>query len=248
MTNIWATKAKFGILGPSTNTVVEPDFDALRPDGVTNHYSRIYTPDTHALSNESFLAGTKIISDNMMHAVRSVMTLRPTYLVMGMSAITFYGGLKGAEAFRDKIRQETNLDVSCGSLACRDALIALGNVSRISFLSPYFPAANEQVRQFFIECGFEVENDACLQSESWTKIAEINEATLTRTIDEIDAKNVDAIVQVGTNLSMLKLAANLEATLAKPVIAINAATYWHALRAIGITDQKIGWGRLMERH
>ena len=34
----------FGVLGPSTNTIVQPDFDDMRPIGVTNHYSRIYTP------------------------------------------------------------------------------------------------------------------------------------------------------------------------------------------------------------
>ena len=34
----------------------------------------------------------------------------------------------------------------------------------------------------------------------------------------------------------------------KPVVAINTATYWHALRAVGITDRKAGFGSLMEHH
>jgi hypothetical protein len=33
--------------------------------------------------------------------------------------------------------------------------------------------------------------------------------------------------------------------LEKPVIAINTATYWHALRTMGFTDQKEGFGRLL---
>src|SRR5947207_9959058 len=37
-------RCKFGAIGPSTNTVVQPDFDAMRPLGVTTHNSRIYTP------------------------------------------------------------------------------------------------------------------------------------------------------------------------------------------------------------
>jgi len=57
---------------------------------------------------------------------------------------------------------------------------------------------------------------------------------------------VDALVQVGTNLSMVKLAAAAEFWLGKPVIAINAATYWHALRANGIADRITGFGRLLE--
>jgi len=59
---------------------------------------------------------------------------------------------------------------------------------------------------------------------------------------------VDAIVQVGTNLSMIRLAAAAELFLGKPVIAINTATYWHALRTCGITDRRAGFGSLLEHH
>jgi maleate isomerase len=65
-------------------------------------------------------------------------------------------------------------------------------------------------------------------------------------IRKIDGDDVDAIVQVGTNLSMVRLAAMAEMWLGKPVIAINAATYWHALRANGITERVAGCGRLLK--
>ena len=47
---------------------------------------------------------------------------------------------------------------------------------------------------------------------------------------------------------MVQLAADKERELGKPVIAINTATYWHALRALGITDKISGVGRLLEEH
>ena len=92
MTDLLGWRALFGVLGPSTNTVVQPEFDDMRPRGVTNHYSRILTPDAHAVSNETFLNATLVIAENVLDAVDSVMTCSPNYLVMGMSAITFYGG------------------------------------------------------------------------------------------------------------------------------------------------------------
>ena len=95
MPDVLGWRKTFGAIGPSTNTVVQPDFDAMRPVGVTNHYSRIFTPNSTALSNETFRAGIATISDNVMDAVKSVMTCAPDYLVMGMSAITFFGGAKG---------------------------------------------------------------------------------------------------------------------------------------------------------
>jgi maleate isomerase len=64
-------------------------------------------------------------------------------------------------------------------------------------------------------------------------------------LHQLDGPDVDALIQVGTNLSMVRLAAEAEQWLGKPVIAINTATYWHALRANGITDRIEGFGRLL---
>jgi maleate isomerase len=241
-------RAKFGVLGPSTNTIVQPDFDAMRPIGVTNHYSRIFTPNSKALSNETFLAGTKIIADNVLDAVASVMTCEPDYLVMGMSAITFYGGVEGARAFEQRVTQAAGVGLSCGSLASAAALRAFGGIKKIAFLSPYYPAANDQVRRYFEEEGFAVGADHCLQCPSWVAISQVQESDLVDVIRKIDGDDIDAIVQVGTNLSMVRLAMVAEKWLAKPVIAINTATYWHALRANGITDKITGFGRLLEEY
>ena len=35
MTDVLGWRRKFGVIGPSTNTVVQPDFDDMRPAGVT---------------------------------------------------------------------------------------------------------------------------------------------------------------------------------------------------------------------
>eukprot|EP01037_Dinobryon_pediforme_P032517 gene32517-37490_t len=247
MTDALAWRKKFAVMGPSTNTIVQPDFDDLRPDGVTNHYSRIFTPNAQAVSNETFMSGARLIGDNTLEAVRSVMTCEPHYLVMGMSAVTFFDGVKGADTFRDRVSEASGgLGVSTGSHACTAALRAYGGVKRIAFFSPYYPTANAEVRRYFEECGFEVVRDKPLQCPSWISIAEVTPATCRQVLRELDGDDVDAIIQVGTNLSMIRMAAAAELWLGKPVIAINTATYWHALRACGIKDRVEGFGRLLE--
>jgi maleate isomerase len=238
-------RARFGVLGPSTNTIVQPDFDDLRPHGVTNHYSRIFTPDASAVSDESFRAGAETIASNVLDAVRSVMTARPGYLVMGMSAVTFFEGRKGADAFVRKVEGEAGVKVSIGSHACAAALATYGGVRRVAVISPYWPVMNREVARYFGDMGYEVLRDVALRCPSWTAIAEVGTNVLRKTILALDGDDIDAIVQVGTNLSMVRLAAAAELFLGKPVIAINTATYWHALRANGIKDQKSGFGRLM---
>jgi maleate isomerase len=70
-------------------------------------------------------------------------------------------------------------------------------------------------------------------------------STLAKELRALDGDDIDAILQVGTNLSMVRLAAAAELFLGKPVVAINTATWWHALRANGIHDKLDGFGRLM---
>ncbi len=235
----------FGVLGPSTNTIVQPDFDDMRPAGVTNHYSRIYTPNSKAISDETFMAATHKISQGVVDAVRSVMTCEPDYLVMGMSAITFYGGAKGADEFQRMIERESGVSISIGAHSCAAALKAYGGIRRIAFLSPYYPVANAQVRRYFADMGYETVRDVPMRAPSWTAIAQITEDRCREVLRELDGPEVDAIIQVGTNLSMVRLAAEAEDWLGKPVIAINTATYWHALRANGIVDRMKGFGRLL---
>ena len=105
---------------------------------------------------------------------------------------------------------------------------------------------NPEVARYFCDMGFDVVRDLPLQCRSWTNIAEQTTATLRDALRKLDGDDVDAIVQVGTNLSMVRLAAAAEMWLGKPVIAINTATYWHALRANGIHDKIEGLGRLLE--
>ena len=82
-----------------------------------------------------------------------------------------------------------------------------------------------------------------MQAKSWTGIAEITTAQCVAALKQIDGDDVDAIIQVGTNLSMVGLAAAAEMWLGKPVIAINTATYWHALRTRGF-GEKFGGGAI----
>ena len=246
MTDVLGWRRKFGILGPSTNTIVQPDFEMMRPIGVTNHYSRIFTPNAQAVSNETFMAGTETIGQNVLEAVHSVMTCSPDYLVMGMSAITFYGGAAGADAFQRKIERESAVGVSIGSHSCTAALRTYGGIRRIAFLSPYYPVANEQVARYFSDSGFDVVRDVYLACPSWTAIAAVTPEELRKQLIALDGDDIDAILQVGTNLSMVRLAAAAELWLGKPVIAINTATYWHALRQNGITERIQGFGRLLE--
>jgi maleate isomerase len=240
-------RQKFGVLGPSTNTIVQPDFDDLRPVGVTNHYSRIAIPNDPVNDNESFLKLVDNINKATLEAIDVLRTCEMDYMIMGMSAATFWNGRKGAEQYIQSMEERSQVKVSCGSFGT-EAALNVYKAKRIAFLSPYFEVANKEVRRFYSDCGFTVVRDICLERPSPVQIAHTTDEMCRQTLRKLDSDDVDAIVQVGTNLSMIRLAAAAELFLGKPVIAINTATYWHALRAQGINDKVAGFGNLMEHH
>jgi maleate isomerase len=244
-TDILGPRRVFAVIGPSTNTIVQPDMEMMRPEGVTNQYRDIFVEDPLALSDDAFNQGAAKISAGMQEALATAVTCRPDYLVLGVSAISFVGGKAGCDSFVSQVHDQTGLNISVGSIATAQALRAYGNIRRIAFLSPYYPTANANVRKFFSDYGFDVAHDVPLRCTSWTNIARVPEDHLRKVIEILDRDNVDAIVQVGTNLSMVRLAGEMEAKLGKPVIAINTATYWHALRANGLDEKFEGFGRLL---
>jgi len=239
-------RAKFGVLAPSTNTSVQPELDAMRPRGVTNHHSRLIIADTRVSGDASFMRMMDNIRGALLPALDAVMTCHPDYVVLGMSAETFWDGLAGSDQLKKKMEKRAKVGIAMGSDACRAALRVYGrSVKRLGVITPYMPVGDRQVLRFFTDCGYEVVNLLGLKCRSPVLIAHESKARLRKAIAQVNRGRVDAIVQVGTNLAMAEVAARAEARLKKPVIAINTATYWHALRQYGIRDKVYGWGALL---
>lgn len=247
MPDVTGYRAKFGVIVPSTNTVVEHDMNRVSPRGVTFHAGRIYIDEESLDSNDAFEDLLEQVRENINIAIRDAMTCDPDYMVMGMSAETFWGGLEGNEEFERQVKEQSGLGLTTGATATREALEVF-DAETIAFVTPYQPVGDEQVKGFYEECGYEVAAVRGLKCPSATAIAEVTERELIEALREIDSPEVDALVQVGTNLSMLELADEAERWLDKPVIAINAATLWHALRANGFDDKFEGYGTLLREH
>lgn len=247
MPDVLGYRAKLGVLVPSTNTVVEPDFHAMAPPGVTVHTARILIEnpsldDDRAL--ETLIAQVDVAIER---AVRDVLTAEPDLLVVGMSSESVWGGREGAAEFRRRLERLSGRAVATGADACVRALGVLG-ARRLGVVTPYQPIGDAKVRRFLEACGLEVARVKGLRCPTAVSIAHVDEATLRRAIAEVNGPEVDAVLQMGTNLSLLRLADAAERELGKPVVAINAATFWYALREHGIADRRPGFGRLLREY
>ncbi len=243
-------RRKFGIVTPSTNTIVQPEYDSMRPHGVTNHIGRMYIVDKPVDSDEDFNDLIYRIDNALEDAIDRVMTAEPEYLILGMSSESIWGGgLEPSRRIAKRIRERAgDIGIAQAADAFPAALKALGVGKRLAVVSPYFPVADGHIREYVDEIGFEVIRAKHLSCRSAVLIGHTSEDDLRRAMQEVDGDDIDGIIQFGANLPGAKVAAEAEKWLRKPVICVNVATYWYALRENNIPDKVYGFGSLLSEH
>ena len=136
-------RMKFGVIAPSTNTSVQPEFENMRPRGVTNHFARIQIPDDPVENDDDFNTLMDNIRASLMASIDRVITCDPGAIVVGMSAETFWDGLDGSKILQAKLEERAQgRRVTMGSDACLAALKAYGGIKRIAVITPYIPVGD----------------------------------------------------------------------------------------------------------
>ena len=246
MTDQLGYRGRIAIVVPSTNTSCQPESEMLRPPGVTNHTGRISIKERPLTTEQAFMEHVQALREGMRAGIDQVMTCQPTHVIMGVALEAFWGGVKAADELQAELAQRSGVGVSMGSTATVAALRAFG-AKNIAVLTPHQPRGDEQVRNYFDEAGFPVKRLIGMKCPSPVQIAHTTPQQVIAALRELDGDDVDALVQVGTNLAAIRLCAAAEQFFAKPVLAINATTYWDALRRSGIQDRVHGYGTLLEK-
>lgn len=245
MTDQLGHRARIAIVVPSTNTSCQPESEMLRPPGVTNQTGRISIKERPLTSDQAFLEHVQAMRDGMRTAIDQVMTCQPTHVIMGVALEAFWGGVAAADELQRELTERAGVGVSMGSTATVCALQKHGAKS-IAVLTPHQPRGDEQVRRYFEEAGFLIPRLIGLKCTSPVQIAHTTRQQVVEALHALNGDDVDAIVQVGTNLAAIAVCAEAERSFGKPVLAINAITYWDALRSCGIEDRIRGCGRTLE--
>ncbi len=239
----------FGVPTPSVNTCVQPEYDAMRPPGVTNHISRMHVPDMKVSSDTDFEMAVTALFDALGPAIDRVVTCRrPDHLVLGISALAIWGSsLASSRKLAADMVKRTGHDigVSLAGDAVLEALARYGVKKKIAIVEPYYPVIQPRMTSFFSEAGFDIVRFNHMQGPQFTEYARVSASHMIDALKSIDSPDVEALVQFGANLPLASLADEAEHWLGNPVISVNIATYWHALRHSGIDDKVQGWTRLL---
>jgi len=234
MTDTLAARALIGVMTPAMNTVVQPELELLRPDGVTNQMQR-------------FRLGGEKGSDDLFDEAEKLMDCKPVVLAVGLTTDAGPGGVEKLDARCAELAAHIGLPVCNASIATQKGLHALG-AKRIAVLTP-FNAEIDQVVKANIELGgFDVVAIKGTEAPSLPEICETPLQQIRDVINELANSNCDAIAQIGTALPVVGLLDELEQQTGKTIVACKAAVYWQSLRAADITDTVPGYGKLLCEH
>ncbi len=235
-------RARIGLIVPSPNTVAETEFWRMAPEGVTIHTTRMLLRadevDDPLTDMEQFLP----------RVIEELRGLEVDVVAYGCTA----SALKTPhEKTRDEIAGELDLPTVTTMGSVLNAFQAFG-VKSVAVGSPYTDAINRAERRYFENQGLIVTADEGLMLfEAQRRGRHMNlvpEDAVEELAQSIDSPQAEAIFLSCSDMATLDSIDRLEGKLGKPVISSAQATFWGALRAVGIEDRLDGCGRLMREH
>lgn len=229
-----APRGVIGVMTPAMNTVVQPELELLRPQGITNQMQR-------------FRLGGEQISDDLFAEAEKLMDCQPLALAIGLTTDAGLGGVDKLAARCEALAQQLGIPVCNASQADHAALRAFG-AGRVGVVTPFNAEVDQNVQANVEAAGFNVVAIKGTEAPSLPAICATPLAKIREVFAEVAASDCDVILQVGTALPVVAMLEELENELGKPIVACNAAVYWQTLRMAGITDSLNGYGRLFREH
>lgn len=235
-------RARIGVIVPPSNTVNEAEFNRLKPDGVTFHFTR--SPLHRNPAADDF---AEMMAD-VGRAVGDLASCRVNLTAFGCTS----GSMAcPADRLIGTMEEFGGVPAVSTAGAILAALEALG-VRRIVMATPYTDDTNEHEKHYLEEHGIEILAMAGLglntSLEGVQRISRVAPPEILAHARSVDRDDAEALLICCTDFNSLDVIGPLEAELGKPVLSSNTATFWAALRKAGIEDRIPGYGRLLTEH
>ena len=246
---------KFGLFIPATNTSMEHELWTIIIQnqgagvlgGVGLHTANVLTPKPQLATAADLAAYRDQFLSGLRAAVDGALLAQPHYLIMGMSLEHIIAGIDAIRAPMKDIEAYTGLAWATWHDAIEAALKQYG-ARRIGIMTPFDKKGNENATRMFTDLGFEVVASVGFACANAVHIAHLPDWAKEKAILELlatPANQLDAVVQCGTNMSLIDVSEKLEHVVGIPILGINAVTFWYALRENGFEGPLTGAGRLL---
>jgi maleate isomerase len=228
---------KIGLIVPSSNTTMEPEFNRVASGCATIHSARIrlqrVTPyELEAMEKETSRAALEL-SDAAVDVI-----------CYGCTSGSLFRGLGHDRQIASKIEEETGIPAVVTAGAVIEALRALG-AKRLSVATPYIREIEVLEKKFLEDNGFEITSITSLGLANNLDIGSQSPEIAYTLAKKACTDTSDAVFISCTNLKTIDVIGKTEVELNKAVVSSNTATIWKALRVLDIKNRYADYGRLL---
>jgi len=228
---------RIGLLVPSSNTTVEPEFYRALPANVTLHTARLFLT---RITPEAILG----LVEELEAQSRLLASADVDVIMLGATAPSF---LKGAGYDREvvaRIEKAAGKPATTTSTALLRALRFL-DAKRIVLGSAYDDKVNAIAQGFLEANGFKVVAARGLGMVDNLAVGRLGPESAYELARGADRADADAMVLACTNWRTMDTIEQLERELGKPVVSTTQASVWDALRMVGYRREVPGYGQLL---
>ena len=232
MPDRFGPKGVMAIMAPQQNSNMQPEYEALRPVGISN---QIYRFD---------ISGQDRVSEAMVEAIPQARGCWPDMVLCSNSVEMRLWSVERQIDYRHALKRALpDTPIVTAGDACVAALHTIG-AKRLGLISPMSEEYSESAKNFYRAHGFDVPQTTWLQVKTSDKIIGVSADQIHAAFDKVNTAEVDTILHVGGALGIADRVDALEKKLEKPVVSSTATGYWYALRMMGIDDPLTHGGQI----
>ncbi|MFQ6038052.1 MAG: aspartate/glutamate racemase family protein [Candidatus Aminicenantales bacterium] len=230
---------KFGIIIPSSNTVMEPELWRMASGWATIHTSRVrlqqITVDSLEATENGLSEAALLLADADVDVIG-----------YGCTSGSLIKGKGHGRAVAEHITSVTGIPAVAAAEAVIEAVQYL-NISRICIAAPYSEEILELERRFFEQNGMEVLKIEGLGMVENLEVGSQSPEIAYELAQRGFVPEAQGIFISCTNFRTLEVIDRLENELGVPVLSSNTATFWAMMRKAGVRRELEGYGHLFVR-
>ena len=235
---MYGFRALIGLIVPSVNTTIEPEFNAMKPEGVSVHVTRLL------YRSGSSLAGLERMAQGTEEAAELLATAGVNIIAYACTIGSLVKGIGWDQELINRIEMISGIPATTTTTSIIQAFRAFG-VKRVAIATPYGKQLNEAEREFFEAHGIKVVRMKGLDMDR----EDMHQASAETTYElacQVDTREADAVFISCTNFKSITVIDRLEKRLHKLVFSSNTATMWNVMKRLGLGEQIKGYGKLFE--
>ena len=231
---------RVGLLLPSSNSQIEPEYYAVMPPSVGVHFARL--PLVEVSDADFARQDDDVLAQSLLLATAHV-----DVILYCITSASFFIGLDYDARLKARIETATGVPALTAARTVVDALRTL-NVRRLALATPFRPDGTARAQTFLEANSFDVVAAEGIGYSDNYSIASIELETVRDLVRRVDTNDAEAILIPGGNMPCLAIAEEMEAELGKPVVTTNQAGIWALLRHLDIKDPVHAAGQLLRDH